>query len=155
MNKYYVDYYKQQAGTGLAGFQGVRYQKGNGFFGRLLTGAVYPLLRYLGKQALTTGVNIAGDVLENKMNWKDSAKSRLKETGEYIAKDALSKARSRLQGGSGKRRRRRKKKVNNLAIRKKKVIKRRKGKRKTKQRKRKTVRRKIKRHVKKKSLDWL
>ena len=52
------NYYTNQAGNGLTGFSGVKYQKGFGFFGRLLSGAVIPFLRFLGKSAFNTGANI-------------------------------------------------------------------------------------------------
>ena len=77
MHNPYIEYYQQQAGTGIAAYGGVRYQRGHGFFGRLLSKAVYPLLRFFGKQAVGTAANIASDVILNKINIKDSANKRL------------------------------------------------------------------------------
>ena len=105
MHNPYIQYYKTQAGTGLAGYQGVRYQKGHGFFGRILSKAVYPLLRFLGKQAVGTAANIASDVILNKQDLKESANKRLKETAEDITREGVSKAKSFLQGGEGRKRR--------------------------------------------------
>jgi hypothetical protein len=106
MNNPYIEYYKEQAGSGLSGFQGVRYQRGSGFFGRLLSSAVYPLLRFLGKQALNTGINIASDVIEDKQDFKQSLKNRFKETGDMALKAGLDRARRFQQEGSGRKRRR-------------------------------------------------
>lgn len=97
----FVEYYINQAGTGIAGYSGVRYQKGHGFFGRLLSGAVFPILKYLGKKALNTGVNIGSDILQGE-NIKTSMKRRLKTTGLDIAEDALEKVKK--QKGSGRKR---------------------------------------------------
>src|SRR5207253_3552676 len=97
----YIEYYENQAGNGIVGFQGVKYQRGHSFFGRLLQGAIYPLLRYLGKQALSTGISVASDVFENKEDIRQAAKRRLAETGNVIAKDAITRAR-KFQKGEGK-----------------------------------------------------
>lgn len=65
----YKDYYKNQAGSGLSGFHGSRYQHGSGL-GSLFSGvlrAAAPLLKRgaiaLGKHALKTGVNLASNYL--------------------------------------------------------------------------------------------
>ena len=65
----YKDYYKNQAGSGISGFHGSRYQHGSGL-GSLFSGvlrAAAPLLKKgaiaLGKQALRTGVNLASNYL--------------------------------------------------------------------------------------------
>lgn len=96
-------YYAHQAGNGLVGFRGVRYQKGHGFFGRLLSGAVYPLLRFLGKNLLETGVNVAGDVLSSDdfslKNIKDITKTRARSKAQDILNTTMSKMR-----GSGSKR---------------------------------------------------
>ena len=97
----YIEYYENQAGNGIVGFQGVKYQRGHSFFGRLLQGAIYPLLRYLGKQDLSTGITVASDVMENKEDIRQAAKRRLIETGNVIAKDAIARAR-KFQQGEGK-----------------------------------------------------
>lgn len=36
------EFYINQAGSGITGFSGVRYQRGSGFFGRLMKGAIMP-----------------------------------------------------------------------------------------------------------------
>ncbi len=101
----FTTYYINQAGSGIAGYSGVRYQKGHGFFGRLLSGAVMPILKYLGKKALSTGVNIGTDLLQGD-NFKSTMKKRLKSAGLDIVEDALEKVRNSKQSGSGRRKRR-------------------------------------------------
>ena len=123
MNNPYLEYYREQAGSGLSGFQGVKFQRGHGFFGRILSKAIYPLMRFLGKTALSTGADIASDVINDDVNWKDSIKNRLKETGKNIANEGISKVRSFAQKGSGKKKRNsksRKKPLKSKLIKKKK-----------------------------------
>lgn len=59
------EYYLQQAGSGLGSFSGVRYQRGDGFFGRLISGTILPLVKkvlpFLGKTALDAGVGAMND----------------------------------------------------------------------------------------------
>ena len=99
----FESYYVNQAGSGIAGFSGVKYQRGHGFFGRLLSGAVLPILKYLGKKALNTGVGIGSDIIQGE-NIKSSMKKRLKKTGFDIAEDTYNKLQNYKQKGSGKRR---------------------------------------------------
>lgn len=103
MSNPYIQYYNNQVGSGLAAFSGVRYQRGHGFFGRILGGigsffkALAPKL--LGA-ALPSAVNLAGDVMAGK-NLKESAKSRLVEAGKSAANTTLDHVKTKLQGGSG------------------------------------------------------
>lgn len=124
----YIKYYKEQAGTGIT-YQGVRYQRGHGFFGRILSKAIYPLLRFMGKQALGTAANIASDVILDKQNFKESAKKRLNETAEDITKEGVKKVKTFVQDGSGERKRKRskivkkvnKKRKNKMEVKKKSI----------------------------------
>ena len=93
----YASYYSNQAGNGLSGFKGVRYQKGHGFFGRLITSFIKPLLGYLGKKLFNVGTNIATDVLSGE-KFKSSGKRRLAETVQMIGRDVRKKV---DQMGSG------------------------------------------------------
>lgn len=90
------DYYKNQAGSGIGGFHGVRYQKGSGFFGRFITGSVLPVLKkvlpYLGKTAINTGQNVLAD-MANGENAKTSIRRRLKESSNKVGRDAEEKLR--------------------------------------------------------------
>ena len=82
----YEDYYLHQTGRGLPVFSGPALQRGHGL-GGILGGVMrmaVPLLKkgakYLGRQALQTGVGLAEDVLAGK-NIKSSAKQRLTQMG--------------------------------------------------------------------------
>jgi len=100
----YIAYYRNQGGSGLTGFEGVRYQRGSGFFSRLASRTLLPLLKFLGKRVLSGGVNLASDVLAGQ-NFKDSVKQRLRETGKNVATDALNYANETVfQTGSGRNR---------------------------------------------------
>jgi hypothetical protein len=101
----YIQYYVRQAGSGTAGFQGVKYQRGHGFFGSIFRQVLRPLAKYLGNKALSTGVEIGSDYLKGE-SFKESAKKRLRSTGNSIISDAVEKAKKFTQNGSGKRRRR-------------------------------------------------
>lgn len=114
-------YYVNQAGSGISGFAGVRYQRGDGFLGRLWTGGILPIIKkalplfsdigkQVGKRALSTGLDIAQDVLDeediNMATIKESAKKRLKQGAKAAGKDTIAHIRS-LAGVGLKRRRRR------------------------------------------------
>ncbi|RWS08005.1 hypothetical protein B4U80_07507 [Leptotrombidium deliense] len=75
-----LEYYRNQAGSGLSGFAGTRYQRGNGIFSSLWTKIGLPVLRFLGKQAISTGLNVASDALDGR-NIKESAVDHLKTSG--------------------------------------------------------------------------
>lgn len=108
------DYYVQQAGSGIGGFGGVRYQKGNGFFGRIISGGILPLLQkvmpllkekvfpYVKSKVVNTGKDIMSDI-------KDSIKGNLKKTATEVASDALEKIKGKMSGEGIKRRKRRRK----------------------------------------------
>jgi len=102
MSNSYINYYLNQAGSGLSAFEGVRYQRGNGFFGRLLSGAILPALRFLGRKALSTGVDVGMDALEGN-NIKESIKRRSKKAAKDVASAALNRAQRYVQTGRGKR----------------------------------------------------
>ena len=92
-----------QEGGAIRGFSGPEWQVGGGFnFGRFLWKHAKPLLGFLSKQALKTGVEIGQDVLSGE-NLKESAKNRLKETGKAIANTALDKAKEKIAGAGIKR----------------------------------------------------
>lgn len=105
--KRYSDYYMYQAGSGLDGFSGYKYQRGHGFFGSLFRNILKPLGIYLGKQALSTGVDIGKDLLQGE-NIGESFKKRGKQTVKRLLDDSYDKASGMLQKGKGKRRRRQK-----------------------------------------------
>jgi hypothetical protein len=93
----FEDYYVKQAGTGMTSFNGMRYQKGNGFFGRLIKG-LKPLLSYFGKKALKTTANVASDMLEGG-DFKTVLKKNLGVSAKDMAADAVAKMKSMTGGG--------------------------------------------------------
>jgi len=137
MSNPYEDYYLNQAGNGLAGFEGDRYQKGSGFFSSiwkfLASGA-----KLLGRKFLGHAADLGSDMLKGE-DFKESAKKRLKLAGKDVLNEAVERAKSFAQKGNGRRRKRRTKRS------KKKP----KTKRKTSSKKKKTTKSK-KRSVKKK-----
>ena len=107
----YLNYYANQAGNGISGFEGIRYQRGNGFFGNILKSAALPLLKYLGKQVLSTGIDVAKDVRDGEPI-KEAFKSRAKAKLRDVAGDALKRAEVYRQTGRGRRIRKRGSKKN-------------------------------------------
>ena len=90
----YNDYYARQVGGALPYVAGARIQKGHVFgslFSRLLR-SVAPLIKRgtitLGKSALTTGPQIAGDVAAGR-NVKKAAKRRATATGRDLMQKLL------------------------------------------------------------------
>ena len=82
----YNQYYNEQVGSGLAGFSGVRYQRGHGFFGRLISGIgsfIKQALPSLGKRALPSAIGLAQDIVAGE-NVGTSAKKRLIEAGKML-----------------------------------------------------------------------
>jgi hypothetical protein len=134
----YTSYYVNQVGSGLPGFQGIRYQRGHGFFGRLFSNTLLPFVKQLlpgiGKRALPSVAGLAQDILAGENVGKSTLK-RLKTLGSDVADETLSQITSKFQKGSGRRRRKRKSSIfKKLKVYKKKSRKRRKT-RKTKRRK--------------------
>lgn len=104
------NYYLKQAGNGLPLqiFTGARYQRGAGFFGRIFTTQILPILRYLGSKALGTGKAIFDDI-------KTSSTNRIIDTVNEIAREAIkrkvppsSASNSTNQTGEGIKRKKRK-----------------------------------------------
>lgn len=110
---FWLSYYHQQAqqsGHGLAGFQGLPYQRGAGlgsFFKSLFSMAVPVLKRTahtaaktVGKRALSAIGNIAADVSHGK-NFKDSLISRGKEAASGVFDDLPSALQQQSGNGLG------------------------------------------------------
>lgn len=101
------DYYAQQAGSGMAAYSGVRYQRGNGFMGRLWKSGFMPIIKkvlpYIGRKALSTGIDIMDDVADGQ-TLKGSVKKRIKETGDTVANDTIMKVKQMT--GTGRKRKR-------------------------------------------------
>ena len=102
-NNPYLQYYTNQAGNGMGSFEGHRYQRGKGFFGSILRKAGIPLLKYLGRQVLRTGIDVAGDVIEGEPI-KEAFKARAKSKVKDITDDAIKRAIVFKQTGQGRKR---------------------------------------------------
>ena len=104
-------YYLEQAGSGIAFYPGVRYQKGHGVFGRLfgrVLPALLPVLKSIGRTVLGTGLDVADDVVNGRSDLKTSIKTRGMAAVKDTAQGLISDARAKLaQTGSGRPRRRR------------------------------------------------
>ena len=102
-NNPYIDYYKNQAGSGMTVYEGLQYQRGHGFFGSLFSNIIKPLGKWLLPKALSTGVRVGNDLLKGE-KMKDSLKRNLKITGEEMLDDGLERAKKFVQTGKGRRR---------------------------------------------------
>ena len=93
-----VDFYsKPQLGGGLAVFQGARRQVGGSFLSSLARFAI-PILKFLGKKALGVATNVASDVIDKKMSFRESIPRRTRE-------EVLQTLRN-VQSGRGQKRKR-------------------------------------------------
>lgn len=98
----YENYYINQAGSGIVTYSGNRYQKGNGFFGRLISGFAMPLLRYFGRQGLETLGNVVADIKENPDEQiKDVLKRQVKKTLVNTTTDGADRVKKFIQTGKG------------------------------------------------------
>ena len=88
------DYYERQAGTGIATYAGMQYQKGHGFMGRFFKGIVFPLIKkalpHLAGMALSSSNDIASDLKSGK-SLKSAAKTSLKRRAIDVAEKGLEK----------------------------------------------------------------
>src|SRR5882762_4621808 len=89
MENPYVDYYINQAGTGISGFVGTRYQRGNGFFGRIFR-KIKPALKYITKKGIRAAANIGQDILDGE-NFTESSKKHFENTARLMAQDGINK----------------------------------------------------------------
>lgn len=104
-------YYCMQAGRGNTGtyFQGVRYQRGGGFFQNIFRSAAPLMIRagkYFGKKLLRAGSNVMSDIASGS-SLKDSARTRFREATKNIKEDLFQKLGQ--QSGEGIKKKRRKK----------------------------------------------
>lgn len=96
-------YYGQQAGSGIAGYNGIRYQRGHGFASALkgLWSFIKPALPFVGRQAVAAGGDIIG-LMDDGSNFKTAAKTVLKRKAGDLAFNTVGKLVG--QRGRGKRR---------------------------------------------------
>lgn len=108
----YESYYRQQAGGSIDAYTSLRYlptQRGNGFFGRLIRGTVWPLIQKIlpyAKQKAVEGVGNLVSQLSSGSSFADASRQTLKKTGREIIGDVAGNLQERLQDGSGVRRKR-------------------------------------------------
>lgn len=101
MNQY-ESYYLNQAGSGIATYTGLRYQKGNGFFGRIMKGFALPLLKYFGKQGLSAAGNLVSEYRSNpNKSIKDLLKDQAKTSLSDITQDGAERVKKFIQTGKG------------------------------------------------------
>ena len=107
MNDPYFRYYSHQAGSGYNVYRGAPYQEGYGigsFLGGLFR-SVFPLLKQgaktVGKELLRTGINVAGDVLDNNSPIEEALKTRWQEAKSNLKTKAKNKI-NQVLVGSGK-----------------------------------------------------
>ena len=102
----FAAYYQNQAGGALSDiniFRGVPYQRGYGI-GSIFKRFGIPLLKFLGRNILKTGMAIGADVLANG-NIKDIVKTRAKQGVKSTVKEGLAKASQMVdQVGTGRKR---------------------------------------------------
>jgi hypothetical protein len=134
-------YYTNQAHTGHGGafagqlwqkggarvYAGRPWQEGSGFWSSLWRIA-RPLLKYVGKEAVATGVNVGTDYLTG-TTMKEAVVNRGKERATKVVNDAATAATKRLSGKGRRRRKASRKALSRIPRRRKKT-------RKTKPRKR-------------------
>ena len=87
-------YYINQSGSGLSVFQGYRNQRGHGI-GSILSGffrSALPMIKRglssFGRQALKTGLKIAGDVADG-TSMREAAEARAREGIKRLAHDGV------------------------------------------------------------------
>lgn len=106
----WTNYYskRSKSGSGIGGYHGDIYQRGNGIFGDLFKMAL-PVVKYLGAKTANTLLKSGADALRGE-NFVESLKSRGKEQASNIVSEIADKT-SSLIGKGKKRGRKRKSKV--------------------------------------------
>lgn len=116
-----------QSGGAIRGYAGrdLQYGRGLGSFGRAIWKYARPILKYLGKTGIKTGVEIGSDVLAGKPV-QESVTDRLKTNGAAVVDDAANLAKKKLTGrGKMARKRRAVRKHKKAPTRRKRTFKRR------------------------------
>lgn len=75
--EFYDKYYSAQAGYGLSFFEGKKVMEGNGIFSGLMKSAL-PMLKNIGKKALTRVVNGGVEVARDVLSGKDLGRSAVR-----------------------------------------------------------------------------
>ena len=104
----YIEIYNSQVGSGIPAFQGVRIQRGHGFFGNLFSGIGNLIKNWAPgvlKSILPSGVGLAQDIISGE-NVKQSTLNRLKEAGKAAGQHTIDRVASHFQHGKGRKRKR-------------------------------------------------
>ena len=99
----YLNHYKIQDGGGIPVFHGVRYQRGMGWFSRLIGGIgnfIKGIAPSIAKKALPSAVGLAQDIIDGQ-NVGSSAVTRLKQAGKDVTEETLEQIKKKLQEGQG------------------------------------------------------
>ena len=110
MDNPYIQYYSNQAGSGITGYSGSRYHVGRGFFGKILKN-LKPALKYIGKQGWDAFNSLRSDIA-NGSTFEDAGKNALLKTTQNVLSDAnikLEQYKKRKQTGGGLKRRKKSK----------------------------------------------
>lgn len=97
-------------GGGSPFFQGVRHQRGGGFWSRAFSSTILPALRFMGKRAATVGADVLTDISQGH-DPIDAVTNRAKEEGKVLVSKASDRARKYAQTGKGRSKRSFKKKA--------------------------------------------
>ena len=104
MENPYIDYYSKQVGSGISGFAGDRYHRGNGFFGKILK-KLSPALKYIGRQGWEAFKTMGSDVM-NGESLENAGKNNLIKTARTVMNDANDRIEKfKKQSGNGYKRR--------------------------------------------------
>ena len=106
MDNPYIDYYMNQAGTGIASYAGHRYQAGNGIFGKIFK-KLKPALKYVANKGWEAFNGVGNDVLSGN-TIKEAGTKQLLRTADSILADVKTKINNaKQQKGMGRKRKRR------------------------------------------------
>ena len=92
-----------QVGYGSPFFQGIRHQRGGGFWSKAFSGAILPALRFLGRRAADVGGDVLSDVVAGQ-DPLEAITTRVKEQGKQLATKASDRAKKFAQTGKGRKR---------------------------------------------------